>query len=81
MSGFSVVSTLSATTPAQTQSTALERGYRTGYSDGYNAGYQDVSDQAPRDYQSKDEYQRADRSYNQAWGALETYRDGYQQGF
>lgn len=81
MSGFSVVSTLSATTPPQTQSTALERGYRTGYSDGYNAGYQDVSDQAPRDYQSKDEYQRADRSYNQAWGTLETYRDGYQQGF
>lgn len=81
MSGFSVVSTLSATTPPQTQSTALERGYRTGYSDGYNAGYQDVSDQAPRDYQGKDEYQRADRSYNQAWGTLETYRDGYQQGF
>jgi len=24
---------------SQTQSTALERGYRTGYSDGYNAGY------------------------------------------
>ena len=66
---------------AQTQSTALERGYRTGYSDGYNAGYRDVADQAPRNYQSKDEYQRADRSYNEAWGTLETYRDGYQQGF
>jgi hypothetical protein len=66
---------------SQTQSTALERGYRTGYSDGYNAGYRDVADHAPRDYQRKDEYQRADRTYNQAWGTLEDYKDGYQQGF
>lgn len=66
---------------SQTQSTALERGYRTGYSDGYNAGYRDVVDHAQRDYQSKDEYQRADRTYNQAWGTLEDYKDGYQQGF
>jgi hypothetical protein len=66
---------------SQTQSTALERGYRTGYSDGYNAGYRDVADHAPRDYQNKDEYQRADRTYNQAWGTLEDYKDGYQQGF
>jgi hypothetical protein len=66
---------------AQTQSTALERGYRTGYSDGYNAGYRDAADKASRDYQNKEEYQRADRSYNEAWGILETYRNGYQQGF
>jgi len=63
------------------QSTALERGYRTGYSDGYNAGFRDVSEQAARDFQNKEEYQRADRSYNEAWGLLEDYRDGYQQGF
>ncbi|HLA13074.1 MAG TPA: hypothetical protein VJ023_21000 [Pyrinomonadaceae bacterium] len=63
------------------QSTALERGYRTGYSDGYNAGFKDISDGQPRDYQGKDEYLRADRSYNQAWGSIEDYRDGYQQGF
>src|SRR6266550_2907550 len=65
----------------QGQSTALERGYRTGYSDGYSAGSRDVSDHAARNYQSKDEYQRGDRSYNQAWGTAEDYRDGYQQGF
>ena len=63
------------------QSTALERGYRTGYSDGYTAGFRDVSDKAPRDYQSKEDYQRADRSFNDAWGPIEDYRDGYQQGF
>ncbi|MBC8029726.1 MAG: hypothetical protein H7Z16_06410 [Pyrinomonadaceae bacterium] len=65
----------------QDQTTALERGYRTGYSDGYNAGYRDVADRAARDYQNKDEYKRGDRTYNEAWGTAEDYRDGYQQGF
>lgn len=62
-------------------STALERGYRTGYSDGYNAGYKDLNDRAARDFQTKPEYQAANRSYNEAWGTLEDYRDGYQQGY
>src|SRR6185369_17155501 len=66
---------------AQGQTTALERGYRTGYSDGYTAGYKDVSDHAPRNYQNKEDYQRADRSFNDVWGPIEDYRDGYQQGF
>src|ERR1700752_2233866 len=65
----------------QGQSTALERGYRTGYSDGYTAGYKDTSIKAPRAYQNKEDYQRADRSFNEAWGTIEDYRDGYQQGF
>ena len=80
-SWFVMGSSATANAAAQTQSTALERGYRTGYSDGYNAGYRDAADKASRDYQNKDEYQRADRSYNEAWGTLETYRNGYQQGF
>jgi len=66
---------------AQNQSTALERGYRTGYSDGYNAGFNDISNHQPRDIEGKDEYQRADRSYNEVWGPIEDYRDGYRQGF
>src|ERR1041385_4661001 len=66
---------------SQAQSTALERGYRTGYSDGYTAGYKDSADHAARDYKGKEEYQRADRSFNDAWGPIEDYRDGYQQGF
>ena len=66
---------------AQGQSTALERGYRTGYSDGYTAGFKDVNDHAARDYQNKEDYQHADRSYNDVWGPIEDYRDGYQQGF
>jgi hypothetical protein len=60
---------------------ALERGYRTGYSDGYQAGYRDALDNAPRDYRSKEDYQRGDRAYVPAYGSLEDYRDGYQQGF
>src|SRR5215217_5213144 len=77
------VSGLLAITPAgaQGQTTALERGYRTGYSDGYNAGFKDISESAARDYKNKEDYQHADRSYNDAWGPIEDYRDGYQQGF
>jgi hypothetical protein len=77
------VSCLLAIVPAgaQGQTTALERGYRTGYSDGYTAGFKDVSDGAARNYQNKEDYQRADRSYNDVWGPIEDYRDGYQQGF
>jgi hypothetical protein len=66
---------------AQSQTSALERGFRTGYSDGYNAGTRDFADHAARDYQNKDDYQRGDRSYNEAWGTIEDFRDGYQQGF
>jgi hypothetical protein len=76
------VSGLLAIVPAGAQgTTALERGYRTGYSDGYTAGYRDVSTNAPRNYQNKEDYQKADRSYNDVWGRVEDYRDGYQQGF
>lgn len=76
---FSFVSTTQVA--AQGQSTALERGYRTGYSDGYTAGFKDVTERAARDYQNKEDYKRADRSYNEQWGPIADYRDGYQQGF
>jgi len=67
---------------AQTgQATALERGYRTGYSDGFSAGSRDVAQNAARDFRSNEDYQRGDRSFNEAWGTIEDYRDGYQQGF
>jgi hypothetical protein len=60
---------------------ALERGYRTGYSDGYQAGYRDSVEGRGRDFQGKEDYQRADRVYLPAYGSQEDYRDGYQQGF
>jgi len=76
------LSGLLAIVPARAQgTTAIERGYRTGYSDGYTAGYRDVATNAPRNYQNKEDYQKADRSYNDVWGPIEDYRDGYQQGF
>lgn len=68
-------------TAAQQSVGALERGYRTGYSDGYQAGYRDSGEHAARDYNNKEEYQRADRAYAASYGTLEDYRDGYQQGF
>ena len=63
------------------QATALERGYRTGYSDGYQAGISDAARNAPRDFRTKAEYDRADRAFNSTWGSIEEYRDGYRQGF
>jgi hypothetical protein len=72
-----------AAQPAQEQQQygALERGYRTGYSDGYQSGWGDSLKRAPAEFQSKADYQRADRAYINAYGAREDYRDGYQQGF
>ena len=82
ISGLLSLVSATASIPLQGgQSTALERGYRTGYSDGYTAGFKDAADKAPRDFQNKEDYRRADRSYNDAWGPIEDYRDGYQQGF
>lgn len=81
MTSWATTAMQAAGLPSQGQSTALERGYRTGYSDGYNAGYRDVTDQAARNHQTKEEFQQADRNYNQVWGPIEDYRDGYQQGF
>ena len=81
LSGLAAVSAGAASAPQGSQSTALERGYRTGYSDGYTAGYKDIATNAPRDFQSKEDYQKADRSFNEVWGTIEDYRDGYQQGF
>jgi hypothetical protein len=75
------VSLLAIVSAGAQGTTALERGYRTGYSDGYTAGYSDVSNNAPRNYQNKEDYQKADRSFNDVWGPIEDYRDGYQQGF
>ena len=81
ISVFSFARLGATTVEAQGQSTSLERGYRTGYSDGFNAGYKDMNDRTPRDFQTKSDYQQANRSYNPAWGTLEDYRDGYQQGY
>jgi len=79
----SLVPALAASRAAQEQSqaTALMRGYRTGYSDGYQAGVSDLAANANRGFQSKPEYDRADRAFNPAWGSLDEYRDGYRQGY
>ncbi len=74
---------LARTVSAQTQDLhiALQRGYRTGYSDGYMAGYRDIIDGLDRSFARHEEYSKADRAFNNDYGAIEDYRDGYQQGF
>jgi len=69
------------TSQEQNQATALMRGYRTGYSDGYQEGISDVGKSANREFRNKSEYDKADRAFNPAWGAVEEYRDGYRQGY
>ena len=66
---------------AQDGRIALQRGYRTGYSDGYMAGYRDTIDKLAKDYAKHDDYKEGTRAYNQDFGAVEDYKDGYQQGF
>lgn len=66
---------------AQTQASALMRGYRAGYSDGYPAGVRDAANQADKDFHSKPAYQQADRAYSPSFGSLDEYRSGYKQGF
>jgi hypothetical protein len=68
-------------TNAQSSNVALQRGYRTGYSDGYMDGYRDIINNAAKSYERHDEYAKADRAYIKDYGAVEDYRDGYQQGF
>ena len=65
----------------QNQATALMRGYRTGYSDGYQEGVSDSAKNANREFKNKQDYDRADRAFNPAWGTVEDYRDGYRQGY
>src|SRR5436190_11813944 len=69
------------TSQDQNQATAIMRGYRTGYSDGYQEGVADISRNANREFRNKSEYDKADRAFNPAWGAVEEYRDGYRQGY
>jgi hypothetical protein len=79
----SLVPALAATRTSQdqNQATAIMRGYRTGYSDGYQTGVADLAANANRGFQSKPEYDRADRAFNPAWGSVDEYRDGYRQGY
>jgi flagellar biosynthesis/type III secretory pathway protein FliH len=69
------------TSQDQNQATAIMRGYRTGYSDGYQEGVADINRNANREFRNKSEYDKADRAFNPAWGAVEEYRDGYRQGY
>lgn len=78
---FSAASVAAQDPQSQNQATAIMRGYRTGYSDGYQAGVKDLAYNATRDFRNKSEYEHGDRGYNQNFGTLEEYRNGYQQGF
>jgi hypothetical protein len=61
--------------------TAYERGYDAGYADGYNSGKSDYNSKLDRDYQRSNLYQQANRGYEQGFGELAEYQDGYRLGY
>jgi type IV secretion system protein VirB10 len=78
---MSVILTSVLAAAAQDPRIALQRGYRTGYSDGYMAGYRDSIDNETKSYSRHAEYTEARRAFNEDYGKLEDYSDGYRQGF
>jgi hypothetical protein len=58
-----------------------ERGYRPGYEDGYDHGKEDFNRDQPRDFTASNDYQSADKNYDQRMGRIEEYQDGYRAGF
>lgn len=71
--------TLRRATPAPR--TVYERGYEAGYTDGYSSGKSDYNSKLDRDYQRSNLYQQANRGYEQSFGDLTEYQDGYRLGY
>jgi hypothetical protein len=68
------------TAAAPTYHYAHEHGYRAGYEDGYRLGKADFQTQQSRDFRKSDEYNRADRTYNERMGTYLEYQEGYRYG-
>lgn len=66
---------------AKTPLSAYERGYAAGYSDGYNSGKDDYNTHLGRDYQRRDQYHQASRGYQEGFGDLTEFQDGYRTGY
>lgn len=67
-----------ATAPAYRY--AYEHGYRAGYEDGFKLGKADFQSQQSRDFRKSDEYNRADRTYNERMGTYLEYQEAYRYG-
>jgi hypothetical protein len=61
--------------------TAYEHGYVAGYNDGYTSGKSDYNARLDRDYQRGEMYRQANRGYEQGFGDLTEYQDGYRLGY
>jgi type IV secretion system protein VirB10 len=69
-----------ATSSAPAYRYAYEHGYRAGYEDGFKLGKADFQSQQSRDFRKSDEYNRADRTYNERMGTYLEYQEGYRYG-
>lgn len=60
---------------------AYQHGYRAGYEDGFTKGKSDFNDNQPRDFESSDAYNRADRGYEPRMGTRLEFEEAYRVGF
>lgn len=60
---------------------AYEHGYRAGYEDGFAQGKADIGGERVRDFSQNDNYNRADRTYQDRMGTYLEYQEGYRGGF
>ncbi|MGE0886732.1 MAG: hypothetical protein AB7P14_24595 [Blastocatellales bacterium] len=60
---------------------AYQHGYRGGYEDGFIKGKSDFNEGKPREFESSDAFQRADRGYKDTMGTLVEFQEAYRIGF
>ena len=60
---------------------AYQHGYRAGYEDGFTKGKSDFNENQPRDFESSDAYNRADRGYTERMGTRAEFEEAYRAGF
>jgi outer membrane lipoprotein SlyB len=60
---------------------AYQHGYRAGYEDGFTKGKSDFNENQPRDFESSDAFNRADRGYEERMGTRTEFQESYRVGF
>ncbi|MGH9754746.1 MAG: hypothetical protein ACREA2_18365 [Blastocatellia bacterium] len=60
---------------------AYQHGYHNGYEDGFTKGKSDFNENQPRDFESSDAFNRANRGYRPYMGTKVEFEESYRSGF
>lgn len=60
---------------------AYQHGYHNGYEDGFTKGKSDFNENQPRDFESSDAFNRANRGYRPFMGTKVEFEESYRAGF